>query len=247
MDPSSPSYPPGQVYRELEQMLGQIVPIHLKDDPAPYYIAGILQEAIYRGILREGDSLHQSQLAECLRVSPIPLREALRLLEREGLVDFRERRGATVTGLSIEGACEIYEMLEALEVSVLRIAFPDIAEGSIDEAAGILDAMEAEPDCIVWRNQNILFHTALYRAAGRQMTLDEIARLRQQVDRYIRLHLESMRDESQAQHREILDAVRARDRDAALAALTRHLRNTSRDLRICMEKGSGPAAGFFSP
>ena len=101
-------------------------------------------------------------------------------------------------------------------------------------AEKLLNKMEAEPDCIVWREQNILFHTLLYESADRPMTLDHIARLRQQVDRYIRLHLASMREESEAQHRAILEAVRARDRGAALEALSRHLEKTSLELQNYM-------------
>ena len=217
-------------YRSLERL----IPIHLKDNPAPYYIANILREAIYRGLLADGEPLHQSLLAERLKVSPIPLREALRLLETEGLVDFRGRRGAVVTGLSAGETREIYEMLAALETNVLRIAFPSITEGTMAAAEKLLNKMEAEPDCIVWREQNILFHTLLYESADRPMTLDHIARLRQQVDRYIRLHLASMREESEAQHRAILEAVRARDRGAALEALSRHLEKTSLELQNYM-------------
>ena len=217
-------------YRSLERL----IPIHLKDNPAPYYIANILREAIYRGLLADGEPLHQSLLAERLKVSPIPLREALRLLETEGLVDFRGRRGAVVTGLSAGETREIYEMLAALETNVLRIAFPSITEETMAAAEKLLDKMEAEPDCIVWREQNILFHTLLYESADRPMTLDHIARLRQQVDRYIRLHLASMREESEAQHRAILEAVRARDRGAALEALSRHLEKTSLELQNYM-------------
>lgn len=219
-------------YHSLEQL----IPIHLKDNPAPYYIANILREAIYRGLLPEGEPLHQSQLAERLKVSPIPLREALRLLETEGLVDFRGRRGAMVTGLSAEETREVYEMLAALETNVLRIAFPSITKETIAAAEEVLDRMEAEPDCIVWRQENILFHTLLYESADRPMTLDQIARLRQQVDRYIRLHLASMREESETQHRMILEAVKTRDLDTALEALSRHLENTSRDLQGYMGK-----------
>ena len=219
-------------YRSLERL----IPIHLKDNPAPYYIANILREAIYRGLLADGEPLHQSLLAERLKVSPIPLREALRLLETEGLVDFRGRRGAVVTGLSAGETREIYEMLAALETNVLRIAFPSITERTMAAAEKLLDKMEAEPDCIVWREQNILFHTLLYESADRPMTLDHIARLRQQVDRYIRLHLASMREESEAQHRAILEAVKARDRSAALEALSRHLEKTSRELQNYMGK-----------
>ena len=218
------------VYSSLEQL----IPIHLKDNAAPYYIANILREAIYRGILTEGEALHQSQLAERLKVSPIPLREALRLLEMEGLVDFRGRRGAIVTGLTFEEAREIYEMLSALEVNVLRIAFPTISDSIIAEAERVLDEMKCQSDCIVWREQNILFHTLLYESADRPLTFDSIARLRQQVDRYIRLHLESMREESQEQHRQILEAVKKKDLGAATAALANHLENTSKDLQSYM-------------
>lgn len=216
------------------ETLEQLIPIHMKDNAAPYYIANILREAIYRGILAEGEALHQSLLAERLKVSPIPLREALRLLEMEGLVDFRGRRGAIVTGLTLEEAREIYEMLTALEVSVLRVAFPSISKNVVATAGRLLDEMEHQTDCIVWREQNIVFHNSLYESADRPLTLDMIARLRQQVDRYIRLHLESMREESQRQHRQILEAVRAQDLHAAMAALGNHLENTSRDLQNCM-------------
>ncbi len=218
------------VYSSLEQL----IPIHLKENAAPYYIANILREAIYRGILTEGEALHQSQLAERLKVSPIPLREALRLLEMEGLVDFRGRRGAIVTGLTLEEAREIYEMLSALEVNVLRIAFPSITESVVAEAERVLDEMKRQGDCIVWREQNILFHTLLYESADRPLTFDSIARLRQQVDRYIRLHLESMREESQEQHRQILEAVKKKDLGAATAALADHLENASKDLQSYM-------------
>ena len=214
--------------------LSALIPIHMKDNPAPYYIANILREAIYRGILPEGEALHQSQLAERLNVSPIPLREALRLLEMEGLVDFRGRRGATVTGLTLEEAREIYEMLTALEVGVLQIAFSLITQNTINLAGRLLDEMQTQPDCMVWREQNILFHNLLHEPADRPLTLDMIARLRQQVDRYIRLHLESMREESQAQHRQILDAVRRKNLNAAIAALSYHLENASKDLQTCM-------------
>lgn len=220
----------------LYDALECLIPIHLKENAAPYYIANILREAIYRGFLPEGEPLHQSLLAERLKVSPIPLREALRLLEMEGLVDFRGRRGAIVTGLTLEEAREIYEMLAALEKNVLRIAFPSIAQSTIEEAQSILKDMENQSDCMIWREQNILFHSILYEPADRPMTLDTIARLRQQVDRYIRLHLENMKRESQQQHEDILKAIATRNIDAALNALERHLENTSRDLQAYMRK-----------
>jgi DNA-binding GntR family transcriptional regulator len=226
--PNTQPCPPGK------DPLLELMPGRLLDNGTPYYIANILREAIYRGVLREGEALHQSQLAERLHISPIPLREALRLLEMEGLVDFHGRRGATVTGLTLEETREIYEMLTSLEVGVLRVALPLISNETLASASALLDKMEKEPDCVVWREQNLEFHNSLYDSADRPLTLDMIARLRRQVDRYIRLHLQSMREESQRQHQKILQAVRARDMEAATAALTFHLESTSRDLQAHM-------------
>jgi DNA-binding GntR family transcriptional regulator len=119
----------------------ELIPSRFQENTAPYYIANILREAIYRGVLQEGEALHQSQLAERLHVSHIPLREALRLLEMEGLVDFHGRSGATVTELTLEETREIYEMLTSLEVGVLRVALPLVSNPTIVSASALLDKM----------------------------------------------------------------------------------------------------------
>ncbi len=209
------------------------------DSSAPYYIAGVLREAIYRGILPEGKPLHQAQLALRLGVSPIPLREALRLLETEGLVSFHGYRGAVVTELSVEEARELYEMVSALETSLLKIAFPRITNRIIEDAGKILAHMDSEQDCIRWRDLNQMFHNLLFEPADRPLTLDMLARLRQKTDRNIRRHLSSMRNESQLQHRAILAAVAAGDLEAALEALADHLAYTSNDLQSCMRLEQG--------
>ncbi|MGI6253934.1 MAG: GntR family transcriptional regulator [Aminivibrio sp.] len=207
------------------------------DSSAPHYIAGVLREAIYRGILPEGKPLHQARVAHRLGVSPIPLREALRLLETEGLVTFQGYRGAIITALSVDEARELYEMISALETNLLRIAFPRITKRIADDAGKILDVMDGEEDCIRWRDLNQMFHNMLFEPADRPITLDTLARLRQKTDRNIRIHLTSMKDESQRQHREILAAVEAGDPDAAAAALADHLAYTSNDLQSCMRRG----------
>lgn len=209
------------------------------DSSAPYYIAGVLREAIYRGILPEGKPLHQAQLALRLGVSPIPLREALRLLETEGLVAFQGYRGAVVTALSVEEARELYEMVSALETNLLKIAFPRITKRIVDDAGKILDLMDSEQDCIRWRDLNQMFHNLLFEPADRPLTLDMLARLRQKTDRNIRIHLASMREESQRQHRAVLAAVAGGDLPAALEALSGHLAYTSNDLQSCMRLEQG--------
>jgi DNA-binding GntR family transcriptional regulator len=204
------------------------------DSSAPHHIANILREAIYRGILTEGSPIHQGQISQRLGVSPIPLREALRLLETEGLVEFRGYRGAFVTELSLEEARELYEMISALETNLMRIAFDGITRRTVQEAENVLDSMERETDCIRWRDLNFLFHALFYEPADRPLTVDIISRLREKTDRTIRTHLDSMRKESERQHREILAAVAAGDLEASVAALKKHLDYTSNDLQSWM-------------
>ncbi|MBA3739494.1 MAG: GntR family transcriptional regulator, partial [Actinobacteria bacterium] len=81
-----------------------------------------LRDAILSGELRPGDRLLQEQLAEQLRVSRIPLRDALRRLEAEGLVTMGPRRGAEVASLTTADVSEIYEIRIALESELMRSA-----------------------------------------------------------------------------------------------------------------------------
>jgi len=206
------------------------------DLAAPYVIASVLREAIYRGILQEGQPLRQAQIALRLGVSPIPLREALRILESEGLVAFSGYRGAFVTSLSLEEVREYYEIICRLEVHLLELAFPRITGSVVGEARSVLELMEAEPDPIRWRELNERFHSLLYEPAGRPITMSVASRFRQNVDRYIRIHLPYMREESQRQHRQLLSLVEAGDLKGSLALLERHLLYTSDDLQNCMRK-----------
>ena len=168
----------------------------------------------------------------------------MKLYEFQGKALFREAgipvpRGAVVTALSVEEARGLYEMVSALETSLLRIAFPRITRRIVDDAGKILDLMDDEQDCIRWRDLNQMFHNLLFEPADRPLTLDMLARLRQKTDRNIRIHLASMREESQRQHRAILAAVAGRNLSGALEALADHLAYTSNDLQSCMRLEQG--------
>ena len=84
-----------------------------------------------------------------------------------------------------------------------------------------------------------MFHNLLFEPADRPLTLDMLARLRQKTDRNIRIHLASMREESQRQHRAILAAVAGRNLPSALEALADHLAYTSNALQSCMRLEQG--------
>lgn len=204
--------------------------------PRSYLIAAALRDAIYRGQLPSGEPLHQSALADQLGVSPIPLREALKQLESEGLVTFNGHRGAVVTGLSATESRDIYEMITWLETGLLNLAFNRLSPEDLRLLPQLLDRMERENDPVLWKEMNAEFHTTLYAAADRPLILDQLAVLRRQVDRYIRCHLEMMREESQQDHRLILRALCAHQREDALAHLHRHLAVTSARLQDLMSR-----------
>ncbi|MDR7541769.1 MAG: GntR family transcriptional regulator, partial [Armatimonadota bacterium] len=91
-------------------------------------VADVLREAILRGILLAGQQLRQDEIARELGVSHIPVREALRQLEAEGLVRLRPYRGFEVSELSPEEVEELYEIRIPLECQALRLAFPHLTD-----------------------------------------------------------------------------------------------------------------------
>jgi DNA-binding GntR family transcriptional regulator len=195
-------------------------------------VADVLRKAILRGILSAGQQLRQEEIARQLGVSHIPVREALRQLEAEGLAHLRPYRGFEVSELSPAELEELYEIRIPLECKALRLAMPHLMPEELQRAEGILDAIDRESDPSVWSQLNTKFHTALYAPSGRHKLLNLIGTLRTNVDRYLRLYVSVMQRKPHAQreHREILEAVRRGDVARAVAALEEHLDVTCRML-----------------
>lgn len=102
-----------------------------------------IRDMILKGHLKPGDRLRQDELANTFGVSTMPIREALRQLQAEGLVVFRPRRGATVASLSISEYEEIYLIREALETLACRWAAEDFDRIPIDRLKLLLQEIEA--------------------------------------------------------------------------------------------------------
>lgn len=192
---------------------------------ASSYISEILRRAIFNGSLIGGTRLRQEEIARQLGVSSIPVREALRQLQAEGLVEIIPRRGAVVTELEVSEIREIYEMRTFLETGALKLAFDDINGDVIEKARHCLDEMEITEDDIKWCQLNEEFHDLLYRISGREMLLGFLKNLRSRVNRYVITYLRAMRSESEQEHRKILKAIDDRDKNLALRELEDHLKN----------------------
>ena len=221
---------PGGKKGGCKMQLGELLPAESRKKlSAQNYVVNIIREAILRGILPQGQTLRQGEVASELGVSHIPVREAFRQLEGEGLVDLYPNRGAVVAGLTPEDAREIFHIRILLETASLELAMKNLEENVFRKCEGINTEITVEKDIHKWCRLNWEFHESLYRAADSPRLLQLIQTLYSNVDRYLRLYLEveNYRQIAHEEHAAILKACRARDTKAAVGALERHLRNSS--------------------
>jgi DNA-binding GntR family transcriptional regulator len=200
----------------------------LGQQSSPELIAESLRQAIIEGHLSPGQSLRQENLAKHFAVSRIPVREALRRLESEGWIELQRHRGARVTPLSAEEVREIYEIRASLEVTALQLAAPLHTARSLKQVAAVLRLSHGAKDVSLYAQYNREFHLALYAPAKRSRLLGIVDSLHSQGERYLRLKLgmPSQKQQSDAEHQQIFDAVRAGAIDSAVQILQSHLLQT---------------------
>lgn len=186
------------------------------------HIAEMLRDAIVDGLLPAGEVLRQDEIAARFHVSKIPVREALKRLEAEGLVTFIRNRGAIVAALSIDEIVEYVEIRALLEETAARRAADRISDAQLGQAKKLLGEFEVERNAARWGELNWQFHSSLYADAGRPILLAEIRSLYDKVERYVRtlLAMTNEMPKTQREHADILAAFARRDPDAA-ASLTR--------------------------
>jgi DNA-binding GntR family transcriptional regulator len=187
-----------------------------------------LRERILRGDYPDGEPLRQDALAEELGVSRIPVREALRQLEAEGLVTFSPHRGAVVSSLSLEEIEELFELRAEIECDLLRRAIPRMSDEQLRTATDVLDEFEDALDAgeaSRWGPLNWHFHAALYAPANRRLTLNVLQKLHQHSDRYFRMQVLLAHGGARAneEHRAIAAAVCEKDVEGASRLMNAHI------------------------
>jgi DNA-binding GntR family transcriptional regulator len=195
----------------------------------------VLRSQILRGHIPDGEALRQDALAKQLGVSRIPIREALRQLEAEGLVTFTPHRGAVVSKLSLEEIDEVFALRADTETGLLRRAVPHLTKEHftrLDEILGRYESALQRGDVAVWGELNWQFHSTLYAPAGRPITLGLMQRLHDHADRYVRVQLAVTHWESRAsqEHRAIAAAARRKDTRRACALLRQHILSAGQSL-----------------
>ena len=187
-----------------------------------------LQEAILTGELQPGTPLHLEKLARALDMSPMPVREAVRQLERLGLAEHVPHRGARVSQLSIDDLRETYEARLALETLAVRHAAERFTAGDAEAAGRCLrEHVEAyrQGDARRGRAAHAEFHLGLYEASGSQWLPRLIRPLWENSERYRVASLPGRGPlaRRRREHERILDACVRHEPDRAEAALHAHL------------------------
>jgi DNA-binding GntR family transcriptional regulator len=189
-----------------------------------------LRESITSGTLAPGARLREIPLAHHFGASTTPVREALRRLDREGLVRLAPNRGATVAAFDPQEVAALYEARQVLEQHAVRLAAhkPERDFAPLEVLLSKMAAVINEPDQIAFNQLDVEFHRRLNDLGGNI----PIAELAEQVHRRIQgvrvrcaVHLAGRPAISHAQHEALVAAVHARDADQAVAILQEHLRS----------------------
>ncbi|WP_263265138.1 GntR family transcriptional regulator [Pseudomonas entomophila] len=208
----------------------------------PHLARSIIEEklraAILDGSLPTGTAVRQQELATMFGVSRMPVREALRQLEAQGLLAVEQHKGAVVAPLITWDATETYELRILLETEALRQSVPALTEEDFNEADRVIDQMVTEKNYSVMGELNKQFHLALYRKAHNRRLMTLVSVGLDEEERFLRFNLEAMGlgEVSQDDHRELVAAAREGNVDLAVELLTQHLRRGIQAITEYLEK-----------
>lgn len=197
-------------------------------------VATELRRLILAGTLGPGQPVNQDEIAGRLGVSRMPVREALRTLAVEGLVQFHPNRGAVVNELSRRDMEELYALRIMLEGPAARRSAENMTREHLAKLQKLIEEMERHRDGprAEWADVHYRFHLSLYDAAGMPRLGRLIAGLRNLVEPYSRIYirLPERMQQAEREHRELVAACRTRDGARAEEVLVEHLTAPSRAL-----------------
>jgi DNA-binding GntR family transcriptional regulator len=188
-------------------------------------VTDALRERILHGALPEGERLRQDAIATRFGVSQMIVREAFRQLVTEGFLKAEPRRGVSVAHLTADEAEEMTELRSLVEAKALEWAIPRMSKTDLEKATRILTELDRAKSTDRIITLNARFHEALYTPAGKDRTLAMVANLRMNFERYLRFTWQETHhlDQSQIEHRQILDLCVAHDGERACTLLRQHI------------------------
>lgn len=189
-----------------------------------------LREAILKGDLRPGERLMELQLAAKLGVSRTPIREAIRMLEQEGLAVTIPRKGAEVARMTEKNMEDVLQIREALDDLAVQVACDKITEEQLEHLRTAMNnfghAVQAgDLDKIV--AYDVEFHDIIYEATDNPKLVILLSNLREQIYRY---RVEYLKEKENypiliKEHEEIVDALKQKNKERVADAMRNHIRN----------------------
>lgn len=208
-----------------------------------------VREAILRCELRPGARLVIDDLAQQFQMSIIPVREALRLLEAEGLVITTAHVGATVAPISHASVVEVFTILEGLELVASRAAAERITEADFEALSEMIASMDRAIDAGspgLWAELNTRFHLAIAQIASMPLLQEMLHRAFDRWDRVRRYYFSDVLIHrtrvAQAEHREMVQLIRARDLPRLEQTVREHNRGALAAYTACLATHTTPAS-----
>ena len=200
-----------------------------------------LKEEITTGFLEQGEKIVAREVARQMGVSDIPVREALKKLESEGLVENIPHVGSSVSTTNLKTAREIFSVRLELESYAARLAATNASASQIDELQEIVDAIDRnieESNVLEISRLNTEFHQTLYRLSGNETLFELIFSLmeRSQYSKSIFTQVPERKKHSNEEHKLIVNAIRKGNAEEAGKALRTQKEQAFADLLDAMEK-----------
>jgi DNA-binding GntR family transcriptional regulator len=211
------------------------------------YVADQLRQAILVGQLQPAQRLVEEDLATSLQTSRGPVRDAIRMLENEGLVIRQPHRGAFVADWTPDDVREIYSLREALESLAIRYVIKNATDEQIDELENLVhemnDLAQHEYTQIEATDIDMTFHRALCQISGHRRLLNAWESISAQIRLVVLKHRlrnpADFRDRGISWHENIVECLRHRETDCALQELERHMAVSIEWLIKSMEASNG--------
>ncbi|MCB2169043.1 MAG: GntR family transcriptional regulator [Deltaproteobacteria bacterium] len=189
-----------------------------------------IREMIRQRVLTKGQKVKERELCEQLGISRTPVREALRTLKSEGLIDIIPNKGAFVSEPSIENIKEIFEVMTLLEGEASRLAAQRITDQELEKLEAIhqeLKHRHAEKNSEKYLAANNRYHQYIRKLAKNQILYELIQSLQDKIFLYRTQQLNKLGrfDQSIKEHDKLMKAFRKKDAGAAERAMKNHLKN----------------------
>ena len=191
-----------------------------------------LKIEILNNQLLGASSLKQDKIAEQFQVSKIPVREALKRLEADGLVEFKPRRGAFVVELTQSDILENLEIRIALETRAIKLAIPNMTSNDLSEASDILIDYQNTDEVEEWSHLNQKFHQCLYSPCGLPNLMNMIQKLKERTNLFMRLKISQVSglERPHQEHLAILEACKAKNVKLGVKLIEQHIEFTKKEV-----------------